>query len=288
VHMLRDQTRLENHLERMPQPVVMPAPPDTEGQRKRMLIALGVLLVALLAVVVKDWDFWFPAKPEAQDAAYVPSAAKPVPATASAPVVHERTPVKITGHAAQAAPPLTAKAERTVLPEMAVEVVAGNRHTKVPAKSNAIHINVAEGTASPPVQTTAPTPPATTPAAQAPTPVVQAATPAVHAAAPAGAAVSAADRVALSPQATQSVTKSVPPDYPLLARQMRVQGAVVLQALISREGTIQELQVLSGPSILAAAAREAVQQWRFRPYLMNGQAVETQAKITVNFTISTN
>jgi protein TonB len=260
-----------------------------------MLIALGVLLVALLAVVVKDWDFWFPAKPEAQDAAYVPSAAKPAPATANAPVVHERTPVKITGHAAQAAPPLTAKAERTVLPEMAVEVVAGNRHTKVPAKSNAIHINVAEGTAAPPVQTAAPTPPAATPAAQPATPAaqpatpaIQAATPAVQAAAPTGAAASAADRVALSPQATQSVTKSVPPDYPLLARQMRVQGAVVLQALISREGAIQELQVLSGPSILAAAAREAVQQWRFKPYLLNGQAVETQAKITVNFTISTN
>jgi protein TonB len=94
--------------------------------------------------------------------------------------------------------------------------------------------------------------------------------------------------VQLSPLTAQSVTVSVPPDYPLLARQMKVQGAVNLQALISREGTIQELQILSGPAILAAAAREAVKQWHFKPYMLNGQAVETQARITVNFTISTN
>ena len=66
------------------------------------------------------------------------------------------------------------------------------------------------------------------------------------------------------------------------------QGAVSLQALISRDGSIQELQILSGPGILATAAREAVKQWHFKPYLQNGQPVETQARITVNFTISTN
>ncbi|MGB6633514.1 MAG: energy transducer TonB, partial [Terriglobales bacterium] len=100
--------------------------------------------------------------------------------------------------------------------------------------------------------------------------------------------VAAGDRVQLSPQTTQSVSVSVPPDYPLLARQMKVQGAVSLQALISKDGTIQELQILSGPGILAAAAREAVMQWHFKPFLQNGQPVETRARITVNFTISTN
>jgi protein TonB len=84
------------------------------------------------------------------------------------------------------------------------------------------------------------------------------------------------------------VTVSVPPNYPTLARQMKVQGAVSLQVLISREGAIQELQILSGPPILATAAREAVKQWHFKPYLLNGQPVETQARVTVNFTISTN
>ena len=273
----------------MPQPLVMPSPRDDQGQqRKRMLIALGVLLFALVAVVVKDWDFWFPPRPEAQDAAYVPSAAKTATTPANPPVVQERKPVKAAEHPAEAAPPLTAKAERTVLPEMAVEVVAGNHHIKVPARSNAIHVDVGEGTASPAVQAPSPAIQSAAPAVQAAAPAVPPAAPAIQAASPAGAAVMAADHIALSPQATQRVTKSVPPDYPLLARQMRVQGAVVLQALISREGTIQELQVLSGPSILAAAAQEAVKQWRFKPYFLNGQAVETQAKITVNFTISTN
>jgi protein TonB len=68
---------------------------------------------------------------------------------------------------------------------------------------------------------------------------------------------------------------------------MKVQGSVILEALIGRDGTIQELKVVSGPAILAEAAREAVKQWRFKPYMQNGQAIETQARITVNFTIST-
>ena len=83
------------------------------------------------------------------------------------------------------------------------------------------------------------------------------------------------------------VSRPVEPTYPLLAKQMKVQGAVVLQALIGKEGDIQDLHVLSGPAILSAAAREAVKQWRFRPYLQSGQPVETEARITVNFTIST-
>jgi len=144
--------------------------------------------------------------------------------------------------------------------------VAGNRHINVPAKSNAIHLDVNSGATSS----------ASTPNGLADARTIDART------------TGAGDRVQLSPQTTQSVSVSVAPDYPLLARQMKVQGAVSLQALISREGTIQELQILSGPSILAAAAREAVKQWHFKPYLQNGQPVETQARITVNFTISTN
>jgi len=86
----------------------------------------------------------------------------------------------------------------------------------------------------------------------------------------------------------QALTRPVRPEYPLLARQMKVQGAVLLSALIGKDGGIQNLQVLSGPAILADAAREAVRQWRFKPYFQNGQPVETQAKITVDFTIHAN
>jgi protein TonB len=69
---------------------------------------------------------------------------------------------------------------------------------------------------------------------------------------------------------------------------MKVQGSVVLQALIGRDGNIEDLHVVSGPAILSSAAMQAVKQWRFRPYYLSGEPVETQARITVNFTISTN
>ena len=242
---------------------MLPPSADPEQQRKRLLIGLGVLLVALVAVVVKDWDFWFPASPEADFAtgSAKKRASASVPAGSASPT---SAPGRKTSKAAEAAPvqiPLTATTERAALPPLQVEVVAGNRHMAVPAKSNAIQVNVGAEGAAPP--------------ASPPVPVREG-------------VVSAGDRIQMSPQAQQTVTRSVPPDYPLLARQMKVQGAVVLQALISREGAIQELQIVSGPVILAAAAREAVKQWRFRPYFQNGNAVETEARITVNFTISTN
>jgi len=58
-----------------------------------------------------------------------------------------------------------------------------------------------------------------------------------------------------------------------------------LQAVVGTDGVISDLRVLSGPAILTAAAQQAVRQWRFKPYLQNGQAVETKARITVNFSI---
>jgi periplasmic protein TonB len=255
--MFHDETNSENHLERSTPLQSRPAPPAAEEQRKRMLIALGLLLMALAAVVVKDWDFWFPPNEE-QEATYRSRSKTPVAAPAtvpSTPAGGHKT-VKAVAPAPAAEAPFSATTERAVLPPLQVEVVAGNRHIAVPAKSNAIHLDVDSG--------------ATSSASGAPATGVNAA------------------GTQLSPQATQNVTVSVAPDYPLLARQMKVQGAVSLQALISRDGTIQELQILSGPAILAAAAREAVKQWHFKPYLQNGQAVETQARITVNFTISTN
>ncbi len=98
----------------------------------------------------------------------------------------------------------------------------------------------------------------------------------------------AAERVAMSSDASEMVTKTVKPTYPMLARQMKVQGSVILQALIGRDGIIQNLSVVSGPAILASAAEDAVRQWHFRPHIEGAEAVETEAKITVNFTISTN
>jgi protein TonB len=266
--MFQDETQPENHLERSTPLPVRPALPDAEVQRKRMLIALGILLVALVAVVLKDWDFWFPPSAEVQEAAYRSKNRGTVAPAASAPAtpVHEHKAKPAAPAVAE--PPFSATTDRAALPPLEVEVVAGNHHINVPAKSSAIHLDVDSGATS---SSNA----ASGSAANAP------------ASAP-HATVNAGDRVQLSPQTTQSVSVSVPPDYPLLARQMKVQGAVSLQALISKDGTIQELQILSGPGILAAAAREAVMQWHFKPFLQNGQPVETRARITVNFTISTN
>ena len=92
----------------------------------------------------------------------------------------------------------------------------------------------------------------------------------------------------MSADTADIVAHSVRPGYPLLARQMKVQGSVVLQALIGKDGIIQDLHVVSGPAILASAAQSAVRQWHFKPHYMGPDPVETQAKITVNFTISTN
>jgi len=78
----------------------------------------------------------------------------------------------------------------------------------------------------------------------------------------------------------------VQPQYPLLARQARVQGIVVLRAMISREGKIEHLQVLSGPALLVKSALDAVQQWRYRPYYLNNEPVEVETQVTVNFTLS--
>jgi periplasmic protein TonB len=78
----------------------------------------------------------------------------------------------------------------------------------------------------------------------------------------------------------------VEPIYPSVARQAGIQGAVVLRAIISKEGTIEDLRVLSGHPLLAPAALDAVRQWRYRPYLLNGEPVEVETQVTVNFVLS--
>jgi periplasmic protein TonB len=80
----------------------------------------------------------------------------------------------------------------------------------------------------------------------------------------------------------------VQPTYPPLARAARVQGAVVLRAVISRGGTIENLQVLSGHPLLVRAAIDAVGQWRYRPYILNGEPVEVETQVTVNFVLNGN
>jgi len=78
----------------------------------------------------------------------------------------------------------------------------------------------------------------------------------------------------------------VRPVYPPLARAARIQGAVVLQAVIGKDGAIQNLRLISGHPMLAPAAIDAVKQWKYKPYFLNGEPVEVDTQITVNFTLA--
>lgn len=245
-----------------------------------MLAALVLLVITLVSVLYHDRDFWFPDEQQAQEQpqpnpAPVLTAAAPARPTAPATLATQkqvparskqkhRAAIAEIETPSNPAPPLTVT--RTVLPPLEVEVVAGDSHRKLHPQSNSLQVGL-EGGSSPSVP--APDIPAESePAA----PIV----------------IKAADRVDVSPEAASLVTHSVSPSYPVLARQMKVQGSVILQAVIGRDGLIQDLHVLSGPPVLARAAQEAVRQWHFKPHYVGQEPVETQANITVNFTISTN
>jgi protein TonB len=75
------------------------------------------------------------------------------------------------------------------------------------------------------------------------------------------------------------------PQYPAIAKAARIQGTVVLQATISKEGTITNLTVVSGPPMLQQAALDAVRSWRYKPYLLNGEPVEVGTQVNVVFSL---
>jgi TonB family protein len=278
--------QLERHETR--EPITVPrleiAPPapvleNDQRQRRRMVVALVLLLVALSLVLMKDRDFWFPA-PDVADNEAVEDSAPETPTDAGSPTAAvtpaPAAPVIAKKHQhappvrAKAAPPVAAPpvepagpmvaASRAVLPPLRVEVYAGDHPQAIRPSNPSVAVDLhtgMQGVASGPET--------------------------AH-----SAVMGAGDHIQMSTDTRQAVTRPVRPEYPLLAKQMKVQGAVLLNALIGKDGGIQTLQVLSGPAILADAAREAVKQWRFKPYLEGGQPVETEAKITVDFTIRAN
>ena len=96
-------------------------------------------------------------------------------------------------------------------------------------------------------------------------------------------------RVRVSPGVSQGLLiKRVQPIYPAVARAARIQGTVVLQAEINKEGNIENLQMVSGHPLLVSAAMEAVKQWRYKPYVLNGEPVAVDTQIQVNFVLSDN
>ena len=99
--------------------------------------------------------------------------------------------------------------------------------------------------------------------------------------------VATPQRVRVSQGVTSGLLiRKIQPAYPPLARQARIQGNVLLQAEISKDGTIENLRLISGHPMLAPAAIEAVKQWKYKPYILNGEPVEVDTQITVIFSLS--
>ncbi len=99
--------------------------------------------------------------------------------------------------------------------------------------------------------------------------------------------VAAPQRVRVSQGVSQGLlVHKVTPQYPPLAKQARIQGTVVLQALIGKDGSIQNLHVVSGHPMLTNSALEAVKEWKYKPYYLNGEPVEVETTINVNFSLS--
>lgn len=254
--------------------ITTPAPmvENDQRQRRRMVIALVMLLVALGLVLVKDREFWFPVADVADseavddsapadaatDTAAAPSTtlATSAPAPTSRKRGHQSPPPPTRSVIAEAAAaPAAAANNRVALPPLRVEVIAGDRSQQLRPGSPSIAVELQNGASG--RVSSEPAQPRAEVAANVP------------------------------PGRVGEGTQMTRPEYPLLARQMKVEGAVVLDAQIGKDGGVQALQVVGGPTILADAAREAVKQWRFKPYIQNGQPVETQVPITVNFTIRT-
>jgi periplasmic protein TonB len=91
-------------------------------------------------------------------------------------------------------------------------------------------------------------------------------------------------RIIISNPSEAMLLKKVVPEYPQIARITGVQGDVKLHAIIAKDGTIQSLTVTGGHPMLVEAAKQAVQQWRYRPYMLNGEPIEVETVITVTFT----
>ena len=86
--------------------------------------------------------------------------------------------------------------------------------------------------------------------------------------------------------AEANLIHDVPPQYPTEAGRARIEGTVVLMAVIGEDGTVKDVHVESGLPVLAQAAVDAVKQWRYKPYLIDGKPVEVDSRITINFTLA--
>jgi TonB family protein len=214
-------------------------------QSHRLLLALVILVAAIAVLLVTDRNFWFGSNPLILDSDGTEQAAAPR-AQPVPSIAKQSAPAP----AAQKHVPTAKSAAPAHTSPVITRTVLPPLNVEVVA-GNA-HRTVQPGSKVSKVEITQPS----------------------------AAVNNAAEREPISPDAIQPE-----PSYPLLAQHMNVQGSVVLKAVIGADGIIEDLHILSGPAILAAAAQQAVREWHFKPMLRDGQPVETMAKIVVNFSI---
>jgi TonB family protein len=234
-------------------------------QSRKLLLALVILLVAITTLLVTDRQFWFGSDQLILDSDGTEPTAAPNTGAASKAAKHsESVPAPTAKKNVPSATSTQPKGAQTKIAETkTAETKSVGSHAVTATRTVLPPLNV-EVVAGDAHRTIHPN-----------TPKIE-----IEDAAPnATAMTNAAGRERIPGEAAPQAS------YPLLAQHMNVQGSVVLKALVGADGTIEEIHVLSGPAILAAAAQQAVREWHFKPVVQNGQRVETMAKIVVNFSI---
>lgn len=256
-------------------PVLQPSVVPADTQSRRLLIALALLLVVLAVVVAKNSDFWFGSAEMADaDSGSSQGVSNPTATVSSknaaVPVMHaavatSQHPAKVSAvsNDSKAVQPVAAESQepivatnRVILPPLDVEVVAGDKRSTLHPGSNAMVAQITDDSNHAAI---------TAPASSFMT--------------------NASQRERVAAVSAPELRQTIDTTYPFLGQHARVQGSVVLEAVIATDGTVEGLRVLSGPSILSGAAQQAVREWRFKPVLQNGQPVETKCMVTVNFSI---
>lgn len=94
-------------------------------------------------------------------------------------------------------------------------------------------------------------------------------------------------RIRISQQVSQTlIVSKVQPQYPEEARAKHIEGSVIMRAEISKQGSVESLKVLSGDPLLASAATEAVEKWKYKPFVLNGEPIAVETQVTVSFTLT--
>jgi periplasmic protein TonB len=273
--------------------------PAPKGSKTKLIAAVAAVLIAIGGYAA--WMKWSPVSAPAKGPVKV--SAQPAPTTAPVAPIHSiETPTSVAQTQTTASTTdgaQTAKIEKPDIQKPASIAKEDKHPAKVsaaPEKPERENSVVAEN--APLASTPAPQPlviksgnlpaPSNTPeSAEAPALNVTGGTPTDQGLPNLGSTTAATpvlQRLVISQGVSRGLlVKQVPPVYPPAAIQMRIEGAVELQATIAKTGNISAVKVLSGDNELAHAAIDAVKQWKYKPYLLNGEPVDIQTQITVKF-----